>query len=157
MFIKVFAESDAAAIEPHVRSIGEEYLKLFYKFVWFKFKTPDIDDFGKKIFEDISDADCQIHLVRLFLKMLCQQYADIYDQHRAALVKFVPEEMDEEHQEQLAIIESQFVNPVKEDNKSEDEEEESALSDNLIEKPKIKVNNKDEESEKVSDFLEKFP
>ena len=64
MFTKTFSDHDYnSAIEPFVITVGEEYLKLFYKFIWFKCKNPEVDDFGKKFFFDICDTNFQIHLI----------------------------------------------------------------------------------------------
>jgi hypothetical protein len=77
-------------IEPFVGATGDEYVKLFYKYIWFKIKSPEIENFGKRFFLEIADTHYQIHLVKAFMKIMQSLYTEIYDQHKAILTKFVP-------------------------------------------------------------------
>ena len=65
MFIDLYAEEKymESVVEPFYKTIGEVHLKLFYKFLWWKLKSPLIDDFGKKFFLELCDAPFQIYLV----------------------------------------------------------------------------------------------
>jgi hypothetical protein len=58
LFVKLFAEADMkTTVEPSILTTGEEYLKVFYKYVWWKLKSPEIENFGKRFFLELSDND----------------------------------------------------------------------------------------------------
>ena len=58
LFVKLYGETDKdKSIEPYINTIGEEYLKLFYKYIWFKLRSPEIENFGKRFFNEIADID----------------------------------------------------------------------------------------------------
>ena len=38
-------------VDAYEETISSAYLELFYKFIWFKLRTPEIDNIGKKYFE----------------------------------------------------------------------------------------------------------
>lgn len=83
MFVTLLAEQpkDSVLIEPQVITIGDEMLKLFYKYLWFKNKNPEIDNFGQRFFNEIGDADYQIHILRSFMNMLWSSYRELYNSH----------------------------------------------------------------------------
>lgn len=71
LFVKLFAEVDKkTSVEPYILSTGEEYLKIFYKYIWWKLKSPEIENFGKRYFHELPDTDYQIQLVRSFMDVL---------------------------------------------------------------------------------------
>lgn len=55
---------------PHLTTIADDYLTLFYKFIWFKLRTPDLDNFGKRFFFEVADYQYQIHLLIAFMRIL---------------------------------------------------------------------------------------
>ena len=81
MFTHLFAETKLeSAIEPHILTIGETFLQLFYKHIWSKLRAPEIKNFGKRFFLEISgnDVKYQIKLLMSFMNVLCSQYSEIY-------------------------------------------------------------------------------
>ena len=74
LFMRLFAEWDSSEVkmEPYIQTIGEEYVHLFYKYLWVKFDSPLIDNFGLRFFKEIAhDTNYQIFLLRSFMKALC--------------------------------------------------------------------------------------
>ena len=72
MFGDLEAEESNAefAVEPYLKSISEEHLKLFYKYIWYRLRSPNIESFGKRFFEELCDTPFQIYLVRLYKDLL---------------------------------------------------------------------------------------
>jgi hypothetical protein len=59
-------------IEPYIKTIGEDCLQLFYKWLWVRAKQPEIENFGRLYFIELSNNDWryQIHLVKNFMQTL---------------------------------------------------------------------------------------
>lgn len=58
MFTHLYAETKLEnAIEPHIFTIGDNFLQLFYKSIWAKLRMPDIKNFGKRFFFEIAGKD----------------------------------------------------------------------------------------------------
>ena len=56
MFIACFAESHDRNLEPYVDKIGETFLELLYKHVWWRMRMPEIENFGKKFFFELCNT-----------------------------------------------------------------------------------------------------
>lgn len=108
MFADIFAEKDLTAVEPYVHAIGDEYLKMFYQFIWFKLNQPTIENIGKKYFFELCEEPQQVYLVKQFKNVIQQMFMDIYNVHNELVMGFIPE-LPEEQQDLIAIFESNLI------------------------------------------------
>ena len=53
LFLNLFAEKAKgdSFIDAYEDTISEKFLELFYKFLWFKLRNPDMDNIGKQFFD----------------------------------------------------------------------------------------------------------
>jgi hypothetical protein len=109
MFIDIFAEKTADSIEPYVQAIGKEFLENFYQYVWYRLKQPSIDAIGKRYFLELCNDNQQIYLIKTYKDTLMSTYNELNDLHNELLLRFIPDDLPEEHQEKLAIFESNLI------------------------------------------------
>jgi hypothetical protein len=110
MFATLFAEvSDPDPIEPHVKTIGNENVQLFYKWIWVRLRNPDIENFGKRFFFELCDLRFQIYLLKTYMTVLTSLYSQLCDLHSHMLGYYISDEIDDEQQERLAIFESNLI------------------------------------------------
>ena len=83
-------------IEPYIKTIGEDCLQHFYKFIWARCKTPDIENFGKRFFLELGDCKYQLTLLKKYLQLLQSCYTDMAKLHQIALMYYINEELDDE-------------------------------------------------------------
>lgn len=59
-------------IEPYIRTIGDDCLQLFYKWLWVRVKQPEIENFGRRFFTELASNDWryQVNLIKKFMETL---------------------------------------------------------------------------------------
>ena len=92
--LKVFAEAnlEEGQLKPYLNTLADDYLDLFYRFIWSRLNHPDVKDFGKRFITEIADQNFQLHLFKRFMTTLMNISDDIEDLHRNALRKFITAE-----------------------------------------------------------------
>jgi hypothetical protein len=83
-------------VEPYVKTIGEDNLKLFYKWIWIRCKMPDIDDFGRRFFLEMGDWKYQVTLLKKYMQTLHTSFTDLARTHQIVLMYFINEDLDDE-------------------------------------------------------------
>lgn len=105
MFIRLFADknvNEEAFVDAYEQSIGQEHLDLFYNYLWWTLNNPRIENFGKRFLEEMNDSPLyQIHLLRQYMYVLTQTYADLHYSHSQLLSRFVKVEDQQEVEEML--------------------------------------------------------
>ena len=61
LFIKLIQDKgeEEQFVDAYEDTIAEAYLQLFYKYIWFKMKNPDVKDFGTRFFSEYGEGDCE--------------------------------------------------------------------------------------------------
>ena len=81
---------------PELNKIAEDYLELFYKFIWWKMKSPEIDNFGQKFFNEYCDVNTQLNMIVSFIRMLEAIPDEVYLQHLGVLQKYIPDGLNQD-------------------------------------------------------------
>eukprot|EP00347_Sterkiella_histriomuscorum_P005686 403355653 len=163
LFIKLFVEAPIqdAEVYPHINLVAQDFLDLFYKYIWFKLKSPDIKNFGKRFFMEIADTPYKLHLLVKFMKIQSSWGEEAVFQHSNVLQKFIPSNLDIEMKD-----ESIQNSPAKKQSpaKVEIEEEKKQIQEggdkiSPIKKPKLLINSSEnfQEDDLNTDFIKSLP
>ncbi|CDW76566.1 UNKNOWN [Stylonychia lemnae] len=153
LFAEIFCEKkiEDSELSPEIGLVAEDYLELFYKYIWWKMKSPEIEKFGQKFFFQLCSISAQLNLLVKYMEVLKHLTDEIYLQHLGVLQKFIPVDMNIdmiELEEQKIQFQDQVMNA--------DEEEKELM---VIQKPQLLINCQDEVEDTPKDnfFIKNLP